>query len=278
MAREKTSGVAGLVEYPTTPLLLERTPKRHNILVGNDSAQIRFAEWFLSLAHVVPLPGIQHEAVPAVTDEMLLGKDEPKLYLVDRSSLIEISPNVKNKTGIFSLDLIERGSAGINAIVRFAGSLLELGKIDKGDLMRVGNEVIKESDPRGKRYLMGDVRAAVWHAAWMLIGPPSKRPNWSQPWENWMLWMPKGDRDTARYRLNTLYWTLVMWTFAQSADERGYRKTKGRWDAKEFSKLGLLQLPKDKVYNTLVELSVWRERSYDPHVCALKIAKIWESQ
>jgi hypothetical protein len=276
MAKSTGAGIAGFIEYPTTPLLLERTPKRHNILIGNDAAQMRFAEQFLTIAHSITLPGVKHELVEVVNDGMLLGQDDPKLYVVERSSLIDISPNVKNKTGIFSLDLIEKGSAGINAIVREGGRLLGLEKLEKAVVDRVGNEVIKDSDPKGKRYLIGDIRSAIWQAAWELTGPATKRPTWSQPWENWMLWLPKGV--DPRYRLNTLYWTLVMWTFAQSADERGYRKTKGRWDAKQFSKLGLLQLPKDKVYNTLVELSAWKERKYDPYVCALKIAKIWETQ
>ena len=33
---------------------------------------------------------------------MVLGHDVPKLYLVDRSSLIDLSPNVKAKVGIWS--------------------------------------------------------------------------------------------------------------------------------------------------------------------------------
>lgn len=273
MAKANDSGIIGITEYPTTPLLLERTPKKHNILIGNDAHQIRFAEQFLSLAHNTK---VEHEAVELVIDDMLLGKDEPKLYLVERSSFIDISPNVKGKTGIWSLDLIEKGSAGINAIVRHAARLLELEKPDKSLMLRVGNEIIKDSDTKGRRYLVGDIRAAVWNAVWMLSGPMPQGGKWMNPWENWMLWLPKGV--DPRYRLNSLYWTLVQWVFASAGDERGYRKTKGRWDAKEFQKLALLQLPKDKVFNSLIELSAWKERKYDPFVCALKLAKIWESK
>lgn len=273
MAQKEKSGLVGLLEYPTTPLLLERTPKKNNILIGNDSSQIRFAEQLLSLAHGLK---IVHEPVDIVIDDMLLGKDEPKLYLVERSSSIDISPSVKNKTGIWSLDLIEKGSAGINAIVRHACRLLDLDKPDKSAMLRVGNELIKDSDPRGRRYLVGDIRAAVWNAVWLLSGPFAQGSRWMNPWENWLLWLPK-DVDP-RYRLNSLYWTLVQWVFASTGDERGYRKTKGRWDAKEFQKLSLLQLPKAKVYNTLVELSAWKKLGYDPFVCALKVAKIWESK
>ena len=93
-----------------------------------------------------------------------------------------------------------------------------------------------------------------------------------------MLWMPKGDRDNVRFRLNSLYRELVMWVFASTGDERGVRKTGGRWDAKQFQKLSQLQLPKEKVYATLAELSAWRTQGYDPFVAAIRISKVWETK
>lgn len=262
-------------EYPTVPLLLERSPKKNNVLIGNDPTQIRFAEQYLSMIHGV---SIKHEAVPTVGDGVLLGQDEPKLYLVDVSSQIDISPSVKAKTGIFSLDLIERGGAGINAIIRHAAKLLDMEKPDKTVMARVGYELVKESDPSSKKYLLTDIRAAVWQAAWYLSGPITGQSRWLAPWENWMLWMPKGDRDSVRYRLNSLYRELVMWVFASTGDERGVRKTGGRWDAKQFQKLSQLPLPKEKVYTTLAALSTWRAHEYDPFVCAIRISKIWETK
>ena len=276
MARNDTTGVVG-TEYPTTPLLLERSARKNNILIGNDPVQIRFAEQFLTGAHGLPLPGIKHEPVPAVNDEMLLGKDEPKLYLVDRSSLIDLSPKERAKTGIYSLDLIEKGSAGINAIVRHAAKLLGKEKPSKDVMLNVGYELVKESDP-SRRYLLTDIRAAVWQAAWLLSGPLEGRPKWLAPWENWMMWMPRGG--DPRYRLNALYRELVMWVFASTGDDRGFRKTGGSWDSKRFQKLSQIQLPKDKVYDTLVELSAWRKPNsgIDPFVCAIKVSKIWETK
>ena len=272
MSAETKTGVGG-VEYPTTPLLLATKPKRNNILIGNDATQIRFAEQFLSMMHGVP---IRHEAVPVVGDEMLAGQHEPKLYLVERASLITLADKEKAKTGIFSLDLIERGSIGINAIVRYAAKLMDIEKPDKAVLNRVGNELIKESDPRSKKYLLTDIRAAVWQACWLLKGPVETSPKWLAPWENWMMWMPKGG--DPRYRLNALYRELVMWAFATTGDERGFRKTGGSWDAKRFAKLSALQLPKDKVYDTLVVLSAWRKPNsdIDPFCAILRISKIWE--
>ncbi len=263
-----------LTEYSTVPLLLERTPRRHNILIGNEPAHIRFAEQFLSTAHAVP---IKHEPVPAVNDEMLDGKSEPKLYLVERSGLIDISPKIRDKTGIWSLDFIERGSAGINAIIRYAAKLLGIEKPTKEVMSQVGYELVKDSDPGSKKYLLIDIRAAVWQAAWLLSGPAAGRTSWLRPWESWQMWMPKGG--DPRYRLNTLYRELVMWVFASTGDDRGFRKTGGGWDAKRFQKLSQLQLPKDKVYATLAELSRWRTHDdYDPFVCVIRISKIWETK
>src|SRR5271157_3853067 len=209
----KTSGVIDGIEYPTTPLLLERTPKKHNILIGNDAMQIRFAEQFLSIAHEYK---VEHEVVPTVNDSMVLGLDTPKLYLVERSSLIDLSPNVKAKVGIWSLDLIEKGSAGLNCIVRFGARLIGMEKPDKGIVQRVADEMAREG--------VYDIRAAVWHASWLLTSPPQKSIKWMRPWENWLQWMPKGE--DAKKRLHSLYWELVMWVFAMSGDERGFRKTK----------------------------------------------------
>jgi hypothetical protein len=260
-----------LTEYPTVPLLLERTPKKHNVLIGNDPAQIRFAEQFLSMHHGVP---VRHEQVPEVSDIMLQGMDEPKLYLVDVPQQVDLSPAVRAKTGVWSLDPIEKGGAGINAIVRHAVKLLGMEKPPKNVMAQVGYELVKDSDTHGRRYLMGDIRAAVWHAAWLLTGPVQGRPQWIAPWENWVMWMPRGG--DPYYRLNALYRELVMWTFASTGDERGFRKTGGGWDSKRWAKLAALQLPKDKVYDTLAVLSAWRAHGYDPYVCAIRISKIWE--
>ena len=262
--------------YPTVPLLLERSAKKNNILIGNDPTQIRFAEQYLSMAHK---QSIKHEPVSMVDDGMLMGQDEPKLYLVDVPSQIEnVSPKEKAKTGVWSLDLIERNGAGINAIIRYAAKLIDIPKPDKTTMSRVGYQLVKESDPSSKKYLLTDLRAAVWQAAWFLTGSENSRPRWLAPWENWMLWMPKGDRDSVRFRLNSLYRELVMWVFASTGDERGVRKTGGRWDAKQFQKLSQLQLPRVLVYETLAELSAWRGQGYDPFVCAIRISKIWETK
>lgn len=261
-----------LTEYPSVSLILERVPKKHNVLIGNDPSKIRFAEQFLSIHHGVP---VKHEQVPEVKDEMLY-EEEPKLYLVDVVQQVDISPAVKSKTGVWSLDMIERGSAGINAIIRHAVKLRGGEKPPKDVVAKIGYELIKDSDPHSKRYLLTDIRAAVWYAVWLLSGPVAGWSSWVEPWENWMTWLhPSVD---PRYRLNSLYRELVMWVFASTSDERGFRKTGGGWDSKRFQKLSTLQLPRDKVYDTLAVLSTWREYGYDPYVCAIRISKIWETR
>jgi hypothetical protein len=261
-----------LTLYPPIPLILERTPKRHNVLIGNVPAQIRFAEQILSVHHGVP---IRHEEVPEVKDEMVYG-DEPKLYLVDVPQQVDLSPTVKAKTGVWSLDLIEKGSAGINAIIRHAAKLLKMKKPPKEIMAKVGSELVKDSDRGGKRYLLGDIRAAVWYAAWLLSGPLPEGQNWLAPWENWMTWCPRGA--DPYFRLNALYRELVMWTFAQTGDEYGFRKTDGSWNPKRWAKLATLRLPKDKAYDTLAVLSAWRAHSYDPYIAILHVSKIWETR
>ena len=273
MGRESESGAVGTTEYPTTPLLLEKKPRKNNILIGNDPAQIRFAEQFLSMEFGVP---IRHEQVPMVKDDMLLGVSDPKLYLVDADHQIDISPNVANKTGIFSLDLIGLGSSGLNAVIRYAAKLMDREKPTKEEFNRVGRELVREFDTQKKQHLLGDIRAAVWQAAWLLCGPPEGKLGWMAPWENWQMWMPRGG--DPRFRLNALYRELIMWVFAQNGDDKGFKKTGGSWDAKRWLKLSKTNLPKDKVYATLSELSAWRTHSYDPYVCILRISKIWETK
>ena|SRR5271157_477303 len=263
MARGTKSGAGGLGDYSPTPILLERASKKHNILIGDDPMQVRWAEQFLSMAHDTK---VRHEVVPTVTDDMV-HSEEPKLYVVERSSFIDLAQAVKARTGIWSTDLIDGKSAGMNAIIREGARMVGIEKPDKEQVARIAKEMDE----------VLDIRAAIWNAAWLWSGPiPEKRGGWFQPWENWMTWMPKGE--DPRKRLHSLYWDLVRWVFASAGDERGYRKTKGRWDEKRWKKLSLLQLPKDKVYSTLVELSIWRAQDYDPYIAILRIAKIWESK
>ncbi len=152
--------------------------------------------------------------------------------------------------------------------MRQGARLLGAEKPDKAVVQQIADRIVED---------VYDIRAAIWEAAWLFAAPPKREGRWLRPWENWLMWMPKGG--DPYFRLNSLYWELVEWTFAHSKDERGYRRIpKAKWDARRFQKLSALQLPKDRVFGTLVELSVWRGKEYDPYVCVLKIAKIWEAK
>lgn len=251
-------------EYPTTPLLLEKTPKKHNVLVGEDAMQVRFAEQLLT-AHFHQK--ITCELVAVLNDDHVLGQEEPRLYRVDRVGQVELSPNVRPRIGIWSLDLIEKGSAGANAIVRHAARLMGVDKPTRQTIDYVAAEIVRN---------LNDIRAAVWHAAFILTAPVPERRTWPKPWENYIGWLPRGE--DPRYRLNTLYWDLVEYVFAAENDEQGFRRTGRTFRPREFKYLGSLVLPKARVFDSIVVLSAWREHHTDPYVTALKLAKIWERQ
>jgi len=255
-------------DYASTPLMLERTPKKHNILIGNDRMQIRWAEQYLSAIHDFK---VRHEVVQSVNDDMV-HSEESRLYVVERSSFIDLAPAVKARTGIWDMTLIEEGTAGLNAIVRAGAQMVEI----KPTKEQVAIIAKKMPDVR-------DVRAAIWHAAekWLEGIPEKTGGAWLQPWDNWLAWMPQGV--DPEYRLNTLYWDLVRWVFARTGDERGFKKIAKKFDTKKWAKASSLQLPKDKVYQTITELSVFKaskgtDHRVDPWVCVLKIAKVWESR
>jgi hypothetical protein len=254
-------GVRG-TEWPTTPLLLEKTPKKHNILIGEDAMQVRFAEQFLSAHYNAKITCELMEILP---DDAILGHEEPCLYRVDRPSQIELSPSVRARVGIWSLDLIEKGSAGVNAIVREACRIMKLSKPPRQALDYVAAEVAKN---------LYDIKAGIWHAAWLLSGPIPERKTWPNPWENYITWLPVGE--DPQYRLNTLYWTLVEYVFAAENDDKGFRKTGRSFRPREFKYLSSLVLPKVRVFDSLAVLSAWRAHRSDPYVVALKLTKIWE--
>ncbi len=262
MEKTKKPTVRGATEFPTTPLLLEKTPKKHNVLIGDDPMQVRFTEQFLSGYYQQK---VVCQLVDTLTDDHVLGQDSPQLYRVDRINQIDLSPNIRIKTGVFSLDIIEKGSAGANAIVREASRLMGITKPPRATVDYVAAEITKD---------LYDIKSAIWYAAWLLTGTTPEKIVWPQPWENYITWMPK-DVDPA-YRLNTLYWKLVEYVFAAENDERGFKKTGRPFNPREFKALSSKVLPKDRVSSSLRTLSSWRERRGDPYVCALKITKIWE--
>lgn len=106
-------GLANTSEYLPTPFLLgHKHLAKNNILIGSDPAQIRFFEDFA---------GHETTLVERITDESLLGKSG-LLLRVHAAHQMDLSPDVKEKTGIWSADAITAGSAGANALVRQAAN------------------------------------------------------------------------------------------------------------------------------------------------------------
>ena len=259
MQKKLRPGVRDTI-WPTTPLLLaQKTVFRFNILVGDDPAQVRFAELVLGL------PCVFKEIVH---DEDILGKENSLLYRIETPRNLELSPNTKALTGIWSLDPIERGSAGANALVRFASSLLGI-PADKVLTQRIADKLLDEEKS------IEDVRAALWGAAWLLTGPrPEETERWPDPWSEPKKWLPKGV--DPGYRLNSLYRFLVGFVFAKEDDQDAARKF--GMSIARFKALQRLNLDLIKVDRSIRELSRWRTQKYNPLVCALKITNIWETQ
>ena len=244
--------------YPTTPmLLLQKTYLRFNVLVGDDPAQVRFAEQLL---------GIKAQHVDVLRDEDILGKEGSHLFHIDTPRQSELSPNTKALVGFWSLETIEKGSAGASALVKYAATLLD-SPVDKKTLQLVADELVKDD--------LGDIRAAIWRAAWMLSGPPPLDfARWPDPWQKPSEFLPKGV--DPGLRLNALYRSLVAFVFAKENDQDAARKF-GISIAK-FKMLQSQNIDLNKVYSSIRELSKWRTQKYNPLVCALKIRYIWETQ
>jgi hypothetical protein len=269
--RKKSGALIMETQYPSAPLLLEKPLQKNNILIGDNEAQVRFAEQYLSAAHG---QSIVCQKMDLLTDDHLLGHDEPLLYRVERSSFFDLSLDVKAKTGIWSLEFISEGSTAANALVRAAATLID-AKPKKEDVTRVARELVYQT-----RHGMGEdldqIMVSVWRAAWLLTAPPIERKSWPRPWENHVAWMPP-DVDPA-HRLHSLYWELMMYIFAAENDEKGWKRMGRPYKAETFKRAATKRMPLPQVDATLHVLSAWREQKSDPYICALKVAAIWETQ
>jgi hypothetical protein len=257
MERKLRPGVR-ITTYPTTPLLLaQKTFLRFNVLVGDDPAQVRFAEQIL---------GIPCHHVDQLRDEDILGKEGLLLYRVDAPRNLELSPNTKALVGVWSLEPIEKGSAGAYALVRYAATLLDI-PINKVLVQRTADELLTKD--------VEDVRATIWQAVWLLTGPcPPESSRWPDPWSDPKKWMPVGV--DPGYRLNALYRFLVSYVFAVENDQDAARKF--GVSVSRFKAMQRINLDLNRVDRSIRELSRWRIQKYSPLVCALKVTHIWNLQ
>lgn len=246
---------------PVPAMLPQKTPKRYNILIGEDDSQQRFAE------QVLGIPCIFKEGVE---DEDLLVDESPKLFRVESSRLIVLSPQVREATALWSLDSLDRGSAGANAIVRYAATLLEIEKPDKDLVERIADTLAVGGS-------IDDTRVALWTAVWLLTGPtpPEGGKRWPQPWENSQLWFSVPGV-TPEHRLHSLYWDMTAYAFLRDDEELVLKKAGVKVSPSKLKVLKKLNLDYSKVHDTIELLDLWRSKQSNPHVCAFRISNLWK--
>jgi hypothetical protein len=250
-------GVKEVSDFLPTPCFLaQKSLRKVNILIGYSPAQVRFVTQYLDQPC---------EPKEQIHDEDVIGKEA--LYQVSSASHIDLSPNVREKAGLWTLDTITEGSAGAHAIVKYAAKILGKDKISR-EQVSLASKVLMRDD-------VDDVRATIWRAVWLLSGKElTPTVWWKEPWEDPSGWLPEGEDPV--YRLNTLYRTLIAYTFIRRGEEDVLRKMGMSMAPFKVKKLKELKLDINKVEQSFYELSQWRSKRADPYVCALKLRNIWK--
>lgn len=249
-------------EFNPVPVMLsQKTAKRYNILIGEDLPQQRLAEQIL---------GIPCAFAEAISDSDLMVDDTPKLFRLLSSKAVTISPQVKDSTAFWSLDPIEKGSAGANAIVRYAATLLDIDKPDKDLVERLADQLAAGG-------LIEDIRVALWSAVWLLTGPvPSESKRWPQPWEDRQLWFSVPGI-APEHRLHSLYQDLTAYTLVQGDEDITLKKAGLRVSPSKVKFFKKLKLDYGKVHDTIELLDLWRTKRTDPYICAFRISNLWKN-
>jgi len=244
-------------EYPPIiQLLARKSPKRHHILVGTEPFQVKFAEQAL---------GLKCQAVEKVDDATLLD-GEAHLLCVPTGDAVDLSPGTREKASFWHIGAIKKGSAGAAALVRHAAALVGASP-DKAVVQLVADELASGG--------IGDLRAAIWEAAWLLLGPPpEERKRWLEPWESGVGWLGKGV--DPGYRLNTLLKDLTAYVFTACGEADSLKKAGIFLSPSKQRYLSGLRLDPAKVHATLRVISAWRAGRGDPWACALRVSAIWE--
>lgn len=255
----------GEIIFRPVPSLFSRQPESNFILVGNDPLQVRFVEQLTGLSREVSEDGseIVHSVV---TDDDLLGK-EGILYRVLFPHSVDLSPQVRNRTGVYSLAPITPGSASANALVRaaadHAGEKLDRDRLD-AVARQIGKAFQKEE--------ITDLRVGFWQAFWLLSGP-LVNTRWKEPWESQSMkdWCPAGVN--VGQRLGYLFKVLSAYTLLRNEFESDAKQS-GLLPSK-LASLKELYLRGSKVRASLVELSRWKNLGTDPRITALVITSTW---
>jgi hypothetical protein len=180
---------------------------------------------------------------------------------------VDISEKVKDKTAIWSIGPLEKGSPGAMAIVKYAVSILKKEVPDKDTLKKIADALTQEG--------IEDIPIAIWNAVGLLSGPaPGEYVRWLEPWESHRSWLrPEVDPG---YRLNTLFRDLSAYAFISAGEEESLKKAGLFLSPSKLKYLSNLKLDSVRVHNTLRELSQWRIKRPDPYPCVLKISAIWQ--
>jgi hypothetical protein len=243
-------------DFPPVPhILLKKTLHKNNIVVGTDVPQVRFLEQRLK---------VTAKPVQRVTDDMLAGYSG-LLYHVTLPHQVDLSPELRQRTGIWAADLITKGSSAINTLVKFAASRITHEHVlNRETIDRVANELLKT------QFL--DIRALICKAVSILLGSlPPKAVAWKEPWESPTEWLTL-DMDP-RLRLNVLYKNFVGYSFytlfgPEAATEFGVSPAQQQY-------FKTLRLDPNRVHDSITVLGRWKEHNTEPYICACLIAAIW---
>jgi len=249
----------GGVQFHPVPFLLLKTPPRNNVLIGDDAIQIRFME---------QLTGLQCETRERVCDDDLFGKDGILIRLLTGNTL-ELSAQLRAKTGVWALIPITSGSVSANAVVRAAAEILKL-KLKKEELDAMSRHVGKLFE----RNEVSDLRVGLWETVHALTGDLAPT-RWREPWETSFAheWMPPGvDLDL---RFGSLAKTLRAYVLMHTGAEAEVKKM--RVSPSKMLKLKELVINPQRLFETITTLSRWKQFNTDPRIVALALTKVWHS-
>jgi hypothetical protein len=264
MANDSKRGTGRSPDFIPVPFVFSRknlTP--YHIVVGDDPVQIRFLAQCL-IPNCDPLENSGAQKVDRATDDLLVGRESALLH-VYAAHRIDLSPEMRSKTTIWAADPIVKGSAAMNAIVKFAATLPGLEKkLTKDEVELVGAKLAKTR--------WSDLRAMLWEAASIINGDLTPPKRWLDPWESPIDWLDPKTMNV-KQRLHTLYGTLIAYTYVHYFNPEAVKKL-GIKPSKE-KKLKSLNLDPTKVYKTITLLSQWKQGVWNDIICAGLIAATW---
>ena len=224
------------------------------MVVGVEPAQIRFLEQQLRT---------KAQRVERVNDDMLSGVTG-ELFQVYASHCVDLSPELRGRTALWSADPIGKGSSTVHAIVKLALTLVEYRKPPTKDTIQLVESMLDKDK-------IEDICAVIWKAVWLLLSDPKPPKRWVEPWEAPGTWFV--DVENPEQRLNGLLNLLSNYAYFVEYGEEAIKELK--IPPKEAQKIRNLHLDPTSVYQTVTRLSQWQQGKWDIYVCALLISVAW---